>query len=136
MTLKSLMFTDQMVHDYTLIHVVKQLPGQEIIITGHWYEDKILNLMNEPIASLTWRSGPDLTVYLMNSEEKAKWELDKATASALRNRAYNRLHSTKIQCKVTHMDTTEPSRQEVKEALNSIFGKEITDILESLKGGD
>lgn len=41
-----------------------------------------------------------------------------------------------IQCKVTHMDTTEPSRQEVKEALNSIFGEEITDILESLKGGD
>lgn len=146
MTLKSLMFTEQLIHDYTLIHVVKQYPGQEITITGHWYEDKIMNLMDEPIASLTWRSGPDLTVYLMDPEQKATWELDNATASALRKRPYNRSYSSTVRCKASDLDRTEASRQEAREALNTIFGMEITDAIrrytaryqdiDTLKGGD
>lgn len=142
MTLKTIMLTEQLIHDYTLIHVVRQLSDLEITVTGYWYEDKILNLMDEPIASLTWRSGPDLTVYLMNREQKAGWELDNATAAALRRMPY----SSTVRCKAVDLDRTEASRQEAREALNSIFGMEITDIIhryaaryqdiDALKGGD
>ena len=134
MTLESILLNEGTIHDDTLIRVMYGTPDFTLrAVVGHWYEDKILNHMDEPILCRTWEPGPMLTVYVVSREE-----IEGRTLSDRPECPCSRI--------VAHQMRAERNRREAREALNTVFGMEVTRFInhytsmyqdiDSVKGGD
>lgn len=142
MTLESILLNEGKIHDDTLIRVMYGTPDFNLrAVVGHWYEDKILNHMDEPILCRTWEPGPMLTVYVVSREE-----IEGKTISDRPGCPCSRAAVSYVRRIVAHQIRAERSRREAREALNTVFGMEVTRLInhyaslyqdiDSVKGGD